>query len=180
MKLKKLVRSAWRGIAPLVYRLTSKHTKIKISELFDTPTMTKYHHIVVALRYIAVEEYFGENNFGKDIYVKANHWEGEELIASELARFEKLLRSVETHGYNDKFKIYVDLNGVCFNGTHRLALCAWFGVREIPAIIVRRRLNVETVEQAKNYFNLSEEEYRLLEEAYARMYARIASLFKEA
>ena len=76
MELINIIRNFWYRLAPAVYKIASKRELVKLYDLFDTPTMTRYHHVVAALRYIAVEEYFGQNSFGKSLYIKANHWEG--------------------------------------------------------------------------------------------------------
>ena len=83
------------------------------------------------------------------------------------------MRSIESNGYDPKYPIFVDLNRQCFNGTHRLAFCAWFGITEVPALVVPRRLKMKTVKEVKQYYGLSEEEFELVELAYERMRERL-------
>ena len=173
MKLYQMLKKAYNLLATHIYRLTSKRTIIQLSELFDTPTMTKYHQILSALRYVAVEEYYGQNEFGKELYITANRWENDAALQADLDRFDALIKSIETNGYDMKSIIYMDRNRNCFNGTHRLALCAWFGIKKIPAYMVKRHLKVPTVQEMKAHYRLSDEGYAQLEGAYQRMYARI-------
>ena len=173
MKFLKALKKIYHSVAMQTYKLTSKRRMIALAELFDTPTMTKYHHTLVALRYAAVENYYGENDFGREFYITANRWQNDAALQADLERFDALIKSIETKGYDMKSIIYVDLDGNCFNGTHRLALCAWFGIEQIPAYMVKRHLKVPTVEEMKAHYRLTDESYGQLEAAYQRMYARI-------
>ena len=173
MKLYQMLKKAYNDLATHMYRLTAKRTIITLSQLFDTATLTKYHQILSALRYVAVEEYYGQNDFGKELYITANRWENDAALQADLDRFDALIKSIETKGYDSKSIIYVDRNNNCFNGTHRLALCVWFGIEKIPAYAVKRRLNQPTIQEMKAYYRLSDEEYAKLEAAYQRMYARV-------
>ena len=173
MKLYQALKKAYNSLATYIYRFTSKRTIVDLAQLFDTPTMTKYHQILSALRYVAVEEHYGQNDFGKELYITANRWESDTALQADLDRFDTLIKSIETKGYNMKSTIYVDLNNNCFNGTHRLALCAWFGINKIPAYVVKRQLNQPTIEEMRAYYRLSDEAYAQLEAAYQRMYTRI-------
>lgn len=156
-----------------IYKISSKKTIIKISEIFNTNKMTKYHHIVSALRYVAIEEYYGENDFGMDFYIRANQWENKKHLEKDLERFKSLIKSIEINGYDMNSEIYIDLDGNCFDGTHRLALCAWFGIKKVPAAIVKRHLKIKSVQEMKEYYCLSDEDYVILEKAYQRMRERL-------
>lgn len=174
MNLYKTLKRVYSKTAERIYQLTAKKDVMKMAELYDTPTMTRYHHIVSALRYVAVEEHYGKNDFGKDLYIHANHWESEKALQEDLERFDVLIRSIETKGYDSNSAIFVDLNRNCFNGTHRLALCAWFGIKEIPVKIIGRRLKTKSMAEMKAYYHLSEEDYGRLEAAYQRMRANFS------
>ena len=173
MNIYKTIRRACNNLVMQLYPLVSKRKMIDLADLFDTPTMTKYHHTLVALRYAAVEEHYGENDFGRQLYITANRWENDAALQADLERFDALIQSIETNGYNNKSVIYVDMDGNCFNGTHRLALCIWFGIGKIPAYLVKRHLKVPTVEEMKDHYRMSDEGYGQLEEVYHRMYARL-------
>ena len=167
------VKQCYGRLAFRAYDYKYKKELTDIATLYDTQAMTKGHHVVSALRYVAVEEYYGQNNFGKNLYIKANKWESEKACHEDLARFDALIKSIEANGYRNDSAIYVDANGNCFNGTHRLALCAWFGIRQIPVVHVQRKLNVSTVSDLKEHYRLSDEEFEQLQQAYQRMRARL-------
>lgn len=170
MKIYKAIRKLYDVIAFRIYDITSKHIVMETSKLFDTPRMTKYHHIVSALRYVAIEEHYGINDYGKMMYRTANHFESDEEAIKDIERFNALICSIETKGYDMSSKIYVDLDGNCINGTHRLALCAWFGVQKVPVVIIRRHLKPKTISELKEYYRLNDEDFRRLEDAYQKMY----------
>lgn len=173
MKLYQALKKSYNSLAYYIYRFTSKRVMVSLIDLFDTPTITKYHHIVSALRYVLVENYYGENDFGRDLYNAAGNWKNDADLQANLVRFDTLIKSIEINGYDTKSLIYVDIDGNCFNGTHRLALCAWFEVKQIPAYLIKRHLKVPTVQQMKLNYHLSDEGYAQLEAAYQRMYTRI-------
>ena len=173
MGIKKFLKKQWERVAPTVYKLTSKKAFIKTKDLFDTPNMTKYHHVLSALRYLALEEYYGENDFGISFYIKANQFGTQEAANEDIGRYKKLIKSIEERGYDKKSYIYVDKNGTCFNGTHRLALCCYFNIKELPAVLVKRRLNSPTVKQMQKHYGLSDEEFSVIEDAYKRMISHL-------
>ena len=173
MNLRTIIKHTYGSLALRVYQLFSKRSVMNLSEFYDTTEMTKYHHIVTALRYVAIEEHYGENDFGKALYIKSNHFDNNVALQKDLDRFDALINSVETKGYDMRSAIFVDLNGNCFNGTHRLALCVWLGMEKIPVFIVRRHLKQSSVQSMKTYYQLSDEDYDRLEQAYQRMRGRL-------
>lgn len=173
MNLYKKIKAVYSSLATKIYQLTSKRAVMDLSAFYDTPMMTKSHHIVTALRYVAIEERYGENDFGKSLYITANHFENAAAMQKDLDNFDALIKSIETKGYDMNSVIYVDLNGTCFNGTHRLALCVWFGIEKIPVYIVKRHLKTQTIQEMREYYQLSEQDYERLESAYQRMRERL-------
>ena len=149
---------------------TLKRKEIGLLDLYDTLVMTQYHHIVIALHYVAIEEHYDKNAFDKALYAKAN---GLQNTQQNFARFELLIGSIETKGYNVRSAVYVDRNGSCFNGIYRLALCVWFQVKKIPAYMVKCSLHLPSVQDMKLRYGLSDGEYAQMEEAYQRMRVRL-------
>lgn len=170
MRLLDTIQQGYGSFVLRVYAWIFKRKEINLLQLYDTPVMTKYHHIVSALRYAAIEELYGENNFGKALYLKANRMTNPETAFD---RFHTLIHSIKTNGYNAKYGIYLDMNNNCFNGTHRLAVCIWLGMTAIPAFMVKRRLRMPDLQRMKAHYQLSEQEYIQLEETYQRMRARL-------
>lgn len=173
MNLKKIIRRAYGSLAMQINQLTSKRTVMDLSAFYDTPVMTKCHHIVSALRYAAVEEHYGQNDFGKALYVKANHFDDSAALQADSDRFDTLINSIETKGYDMRSAIHVDLDGNCFNGTHRLALCVWFETEKVPVFVIKRHLKHPSVQDMRAYYRLSDQDYHRLEQTYQRMRERV-------
>jgi len=171
--MKAKLRKLYNFLAVKFYDLTSKKVFMETAELYDTPNMTKYHHIVSALRYAAVEEYYQCNDFGRELYMRSNHYESDEAKQEDLNKFETLISSIENKGYDMNSAIYVDLDKNCINGTHRLAICVWFGIKKIPAKIIKRHIKSSTIQEMKDYYNLSDEDFNRLEKVYQRMREQI-------
>lgn len=168
-KFKNILRRIYGNISMQIYKMISKTTITSTSKFFNTKKMTKYHHLVAALRYVAIEEYYGKNDYGMELYRKANKWESQKHLEKDLEKFNSLIKSIETKGYNMNSKIYMDLDENCFNGTHRLAVCAWFGIKEVPVVNVKRHLKTKSIDEMREYYNLSDEDYKRLERAYQSM-----------
>lgn len=104
----------------------------------------------VAVRYLAIEEYYGKNSFGFELYKKMHTQGGnygEENNAEKYYRqirkknkapvyglikenhsvnqFKALIRSYEKNGYDDSSLVMCDKNLLNMNGSHRVALAIY-------------------------------------------------------
>ena len=142
----------------LYYCLYDKES-VEVLSLFESQTMTKYHHVSVALRYIYIENYFKNNKKGMETYVKAHRnyyryinrdYDEEKDIQS----FNLLIESFKSNGYDPSSEIYVDNSGNIFNGAHRLALCLYFGIDKVTIRRVNRIVHLFTVDECFKAFSL--------------------------
>lgn len=81
----------------------------------------------IAVRLLAIEEYFGKNTFGMSLYRKMQKQRirsDYDEIAEE--RFIKLIKSWEKDGYDSDSEIIVDENLRLMDGSHRLALAIYY------------------------------------------------------
>lgn len=81
----------------------------------------------IMVRLLAIEEYFGENDFGMSLYRKMQNARirvGYADIAEE--RFRHLIKSWEEGGYDVDSPIIVDKDFRIIDGSHRLALALYF------------------------------------------------------
>lgn len=89
---------------------------------------TNYNAIDIIVKYLAIENYYGINNYGFYLYNKMQYlrtnkeWE---------ERFKKLIESME-RGYNGQSFIETDLNYSIHDGAHRTALSLFYNIKEIP------------------------------------------------
>ena len=90
-----------------------------------------YNRLDIVVRYLAIEEYFGKNQIGYDLYLKMqakrkNQDTFEETVM-RLERFKEIILNWKENGYNPKSKISCDCNLNLLDGSHRLALALYFG-----------------------------------------------------
>ena len=113
------------------FKYLHKKEYINIRDLFKSEEMSQYHHPLVCLRYLAIQNYYGINKDGFKIYLSSGKYR---LNNSELKKdqkaFVQLIKSFEKCGYNGS-PIIMDVYGNIYNGTHRLALCIWTGIETI-------------------------------------------------
>ena len=81
----------------------------------------EFRRMEVIVRYLFIEHYFGENDFGRDFYLKVG-WD--EHYAE---RFETLIESFKVNGF-DKIYPIPTINGFMSNGAHRFACALYFNV----------------------------------------------------
>ena len=106
-----------------VYSRSFVHIKrrewVPVEDLYTTRVMTRFHHPLVALRYMFIENYYGENDFGMDVYKNClKRYMTEEQINKDVSSFISLIQSFEEKGYMGT-PLIIDRNCNVVNGTHR-------------------------------------------------------------
>jgi hypothetical protein len=96
----------------------------------------------MVVRYLAIEEYYGKNDYGWNLYSKMQDRRvGEGYAKESIAKYRALLESIEKQNYDLTSYITLDKNYSLIDGSHRLALSLYYGIEEIPVLI----LNTEEV-----------------------------------
>lgn len=105
------------------------HKKIEISKLIQ---QEPYDNYALAVRFIAIENYYNKNDIGYDIYVKvfSQHCEVE-TARNRLKRFISLIADWDKNGYRDENDILIDENYRRVEGIHRLALACYHRMKYI-------------------------------------------------
>ncbi len=104
----------------------------EMTELFNRQYSKEYFkRMDIAVRYLAIEQYYGKNTIGYKLYNKMQHKRGQ-LKTHDLSRFIDLLKSVERNGYQYHEKIKVNYNLGLKDGSHRVACAIYFGVQFLP------------------------------------------------
>lgn len=90
----------------------------------------------IAARYLVIDNYYGKNEIGYDIYIKlmklhASH----ETAVKRLSSFIELIKSWEVNGYNKDKCIDILENGILIDGTHRFTLGVYFRLEKMMADI---------------------------------------------
>lgn len=103
-----------------------------------------FNAVDIAVKCLAIDEYYGLNNYGFKLYNKM-----QKLRINENwdKRFETLINSFE-NGYNDNSLLETDLNYDLHDGSHRLALALYNNLEDVPvriynAYVPRRKYGLD-------------------------------------
>ena len=86
----------------------------------------KYAFYDIAVRLLAIDQYYGKNDYGFDLYARMQENSGNGTFWKE--RFIKLIQSYEKNGLDPDAYIDLDENLKLLDGAHRLALALYQGV----------------------------------------------------
>lgn len=86
-----------------------------------------YNAVDIAVKYLAVENYYGINNYGFELYNKLQFYR---IHQNWEKRFINLIESVEK-GYDYNSFIDTDLTYSIHDGAHRVALCLFHDIEQI-------------------------------------------------
>ena len=102
-----------------------------------------YNDYRMAVRYLAIENYYNKNDVGYEIYVKtmALHC-SKKTALNRLQQFIFLIKNWEINGY-DKIKPVIILeNNELLDGTHRVAVASYFGQSYIVCDVFSLRKSI--------------------------------------
>lgn len=104
----------------------------------------------ILVRLLAVEAYYGKNDFGFNLYERMqNNRVYEGYAESAVKRFEQLIASVEKHGYDRMSEIIVDINLRLIDGSHRLALAIYHNISQVKIRVLKR---IEEIHYGMEWF----------------------------
>lgn len=105
--------------------------------LYKNVTNVELFRCDVVVRYLAIENYYSKNNFGFELYRKMQEKRiGKGYGEVALKKFKSLIRSYEEHGYDKDSSIILDKNLGLVDGSHRLALGLYHGIKTVNALVV--------------------------------------------
>ena len=130
-----------------------------------------YNAMDVIVKLLAIENYYGINDFGFDLYNKTQLKRVGEIWEN---RFKSLIRSVEQNGLLDIHTIDTDINYSIHDGAHRLALSIYHNIDNINVEVfntelLRRKYGIEWFKQA----NFSYEEIEIINKKFEDVLAII-------
>lgn len=132
----------------------------------------------IAVRYLAIEQYYGKNTFGYDLYVRAMALSCDQTTAEKrLTQFQNLIHSWEISGYQQKKKICLDEGNAILDGAHRVTLAKYHGMESVCCDIFRRApdfrvwMGSETLMEKKTLRNgaFTSDELETIEHTYLRL-----------
>lgn len=143
----------WVGIIKDTLDLLPKKKEYDVRELFLQQNNGQegfFERWDTVVRYLAIENYFGKNDYGFKLYRKMQGLRGgSEYPDIAEKKFRKLIASFEEQGYNNNSEIVCDKNLKLLDGSHRLALALYFG---IPTLSVHMKEESHQVEYSEKWF----------------------------
>lgn len=178
--LRKLDLSNYVWIYPNIWELAfgmplECHTKVRVRDILGRQQADGYY--AVAVRYLAIENYYKKNDIGYRAYVKMQHIHCEEKTAvKRLERFVHLIENWDRCGYREECDIMLDADGRLFDGLHRFSLACYHQMEEIYAKVFLSVSFYNQVVSEKLYLNsemlaehFTEEEREAICDAQERM-----------
>ena len=81
----------------------------------------------IAIRYLAIEQFYEKNNYGYDVYKKGMQLHcDKETAVKRLEKFISLMQQWDINGYDENSHIKVTEEGHIFDGVHRLSLAYYY------------------------------------------------------
>lgn len=103
--------------------------KIDINDIISHQSYDDYH---IAVRYLAIENYYNKNNIGYDIYYKAQCIISEANSAQKrLFSFIQLIAAWEKFGYKEEHRLILDNQFRMIDGAHRLSVAYYHNMKDI-------------------------------------------------
>ena len=137
MILINVLRKVARKCKNIVVELRTIHFSLNVTELFfQHNTKQGFLRYDMIVRLLAIENYYGINDFGFDLYYKMQKARNGKFHADKaIVTFKSLIESYEKDGYNEKSEIVLDSNLNLIDGSHRIALALHHGIPSISAKI---------------------------------------------
>lgn len=176
LKQKRLINYVW--ISPDIYAELffgipyKKNVKVSVNKICQE----NIYSIVV--RYLAIENYFGKNDYGYDIYTKV---QGKLLgkVAAERRwlSFCKLIYDWDLNGCILDRNILLDKNFEILDGAHRIALARYYQMKEINCDLYDCTLLSSEWREDKLFlkedtlvlFGFTDEEIRIIKDTYTTL-----------
>ncbi len=96
-----------------------------------------YNAVDIVVKYMAIENYYGCNNNGFNLYNKMQHMRIKENWED---RFKNLINKIEKNGYRAESLIETDINYSIHDGAHRLAMALLMGKKNINVKVFNTQL----------------------------------------
>jgi len=132
----------------------------------------RFNRFDTIVRILAIEEYFGENDYGWRLYEKmqkerVKDFQGEIPVATYRERFEELIKSFKENGYNSKYPIFCNDDNQLMDGSHRLACSIYFKEKEITV----KRAEQATIDYGLKWFepNFTQEELKYIQDRFNKV-----------
>lgn len=145
-------------------------TNIKVDLKDIIQTCTDDYRL--AIRYAAIEQYFGRNEVGFELYIRAQALQSSPETAKErLIEFCKLIKKWQESGYDAKNRIFINQNYEIIDGVHRVALSRYCSQHQVVCDMFRTDIgaielhgeNVMLTDRILSLAGFSDEEMKYLD-----------------
>lgn len=135
LKQKEIERYVW--VYPNLYEMILGEPIHKnVTVLLKDIWMANRDNYSMAVRYLVIDNYYGKNDYGYEIYKKAMELYCSAVTAQKrLDRFICLIESWELNGFDKKQPVLLFDNLKFFDGAHRISLASYFREKDIAANI---------------------------------------------
>lgn len=149
-----------------------KHIEINVREVFMQQFRNgSFNRLDIGVRYLAIEDYHGINNYGFDLYRKMQSQRiSKEYVEDAVEKFRELIASWERNGYDRESEIECDSNLHLIDGSHRIAMGLYYGVDKISCKV---NSYTDDIEYGVEWFiehEFSAEEIKLIIEKVEELY----------
>ena len=150
------------------------HHTYDVRELFfQENCITGFNRYDMIVRLLAIENYYGKNNFGFTLYKKQQETRKREDWRNAETRFRELIESYDKNGYDNNSEITLNKDLYLWDGSHRIALAMYHRNYQISCQVIP-----DTVRSSyginwyvENSFTLNE--IQQIQERYYRLKAEI-------
>lgn len=149
-----------------------KHIDIDVNELFMQQYRNgRYNRMDIVVRYLAIENYHGINDYGFDLYCRMQARRmSEDYVNIAVNRFQELIVSWERDGYREGSEIECDRNLHLIDGSHRIAMGLYYGLEKLSCKIDSYE---DDIEYGLDWFiehGFEQNEIRLIAEKFDQLY----------
>ncbi len=143
--IKRIVMLGINLIKNFYYEMTVRHVKYDVEEIFLQQNSPEgYNRLDTVVRYLAVEEYYGKNDYGFRLYKKMQEKRiDKDYVAGSIERFRQLIESWDRKGYVDDSEISLDSNLFLTDGSHRMALALYHGIERISCKVYGNKTSIK-------------------------------------
>ena len=116
--------------------------------VFDRSMRKNINRADILVRMLAIDDFYNKNDFGFRFYNEmqrircALNSKIPTNYADHQEDFNKLINSM-IKGYNYNYPIILNKNKELLDGSHRLSLCLYYDIKQIPVIVCNNETNVD-------------------------------------
>jgi len=164
-----------------LFRIPNCRVEVPTIWLLRNSMRDDYYNAHLMIRILAIENYYGINNYGWDLYNKMQR--ARVAYKSKIPRekaeneqaFKDLIKSFEMYGYLYDHPIVVNKYFRLVDGSHRLSLSVFMGIERIPITITEDSYDEDPEYSLKWFIEMGFDEYI---EPIKRKYAEILDKYK--